>query len=108
LRSYGYTVSCVPDGQSALKKVAQEIPDCGLLDLEMPDMSGFEVLAILKESHPDLPVLVVTASVSKFNTKKALEAGAAGYLLKPFDPEKLRSEVARILDSAPFFDEGER
>jgi two-component system chemotaxis response regulator CheY len=105
LRSYGYAVRYAFDGPSALNKVAEEEPDCVLLDLEMPDMGGFEVLEELKKAHPKLPVLVVTASASKQNAKKMLEAGAIGYLLKPFDPKTLQSEVARAVQTADVLDE---
>lgn len=97
LRSYGYGVSTAFDGPTALTMVTQDEPDCVLLDLEMPGMSGYEVLTELKKDYPELPVLVVTASSSRPKIDRALEAGAAGYVLKPFDPEKLRSEVARVL-----------
>ena len=98
LRSYGYTVTTAYDGRAALESIKKEEPDCVLLDLEMPEMSGFEVLEVLGRTHSHLPVLVVTASASKPSAKKALEAGATGYILKPFDPGTLKTEVARILN----------
>jgi len=100
LRSYGYEVTCAYDGATGIEKISEVDPHCVLLDLEMPGMSGFEVLEALKKSRPALPVLVVTASASKPAAKRALDAGAAGYVLKPFDPETLRKEVGRITCSA--------
>jgi len=55
LRSYGYKVHCALDGPSALNKVEKEKPNCVLLDLEMPGMSGFQVLAELNKKNPELP-----------------------------------------------------
>ena len=107
LRSYGYEVRCAFDGAGALEMVAEEVPDCVILDLEMPGMGGFEVLAQLKESHPTLPVLVLTASSSRTTEQKVLEAGAMAYVLKPFDPETLRLEVERAVNLAEPLEHGE-
>jgi CheY-like chemotaxis protein len=107
LRSYGYEVRCAFDGASALEMVAEEVPDCVILDLEMPVMGGFEVLAQLKERHPTLPVLVLTASASKTTEQRVLEAGAVGYVLKPFDPETLRLQVERAVSLAETVKQGE-
>jgi CheY-like chemotaxis protein len=60
-------------------------------------MDGLEVLARLHQTHPELPVLILSASSDRSLAEKALSKGAAGYLLKPFKPAQLEDKVCRAL-----------
>ena len=62
LEFYGFEVRTVRDGVECLKAIDQELPDLLLLDIRMPRLDGLGVLARLREDHPDLPVVVLTAS----------------------------------------------
>ncbi len=74
-------------------------PDLIILDNDMPDMKGVEVLNNLRDmsNTRHTPVLMLTADNSEASVKKAIKHQASGYLLKPFDPVTLRDEVVEIL-----------
>jgi len=72
------------DGLEALEILRSQLPDLVLLDVVMPRMDGMELLRHLRECHPGLPVIMVSASVLDEQRIQALEAGALGYLQKPF------------------------
>jgi two-component system response regulator PilR (NtrC family) len=61
------------------------------------DCPGVDVLRSLRQARPDLPVVVITGYVTAENASRALEAGAAGFLPKPFDESELREAVERAL-----------
>jgi two-component system LytT family response regulator len=80
------------DGKEALQKIAKLTPDVVFLDLQMPVMSGFEVVRNLKE--PPLPVIVIVTAFDQ-HAIEAFEAGAIDYLLKPVSEARLRTAVER-------------
>src|ERR1700681_387187 len=80
------------DGKEALQKIANLRPDVVFLDLQMPVMSGFEVVRNLSE--PPLPVVVIVTAFDQ-HAIEAFEAGAIDYLLKPVGEEQLRRAVER-------------
>ena len=99
LRNSGYTVVSVADGAAALKKAVELKPDLVLLDVMMPLMTGFEVLAALKQNEETkrIPVLLVTAQSKEDEVLKGLELGADDYVTKPFNPRELIYRVKAIL-----------
>jgi DNA-binding response OmpR family regulator len=99
LRNSGYTVIAVKDGVAALQTAAEIKPDLILLDVMMPLMTGFEVLAKLKqqESLRSIPVLLVTAQSQEDEVLKGLELGADDYITKPFSPNELAARVKTVL-----------
>jgi DNA-binding response OmpR family regulator len=99
LKNSGYNVIVVQDGQSALKKAKDVLPDMILLDIMMPLMTGFEVLAALKkeENTKDIPVLIITAQTREDDVIKGLELGADDYILKPFSPNELVARIKTVL-----------
>lgn len=90
-----YTVYSVKDGYSALKQMEKSLPDLILLDINMPDMNGFDVLTELKKSDrtKDIPVIFVTTTSEYSNEGKGLYLGAVDYIRKPFDPMVVRIRV---------------
>ncbi len=87
------------DGRSALEIVNAHSPDAVLLDIRLPDMSGLEVLRILR-SKPDqrlLPVIAVTALSMQGDRERCMEAGATAYLAKPVDLDELRDMVKAVV-----------
>ena len=81
------------NGAKALDQIARHRPDLVLLDLQMPAMSGFEVVSgIRRGSH--MPVIVIVTAYDSYAVK-AFEAGAIDYLLKPVGQERLRQAVER-------------
>jgi DNA-binding LytR/AlgR family response regulator len=79
-------------GSEALRLIAASLPDLVFLDLQMPDMSGFEVVARLEGGH--LPVVIVVTAFDQY-ALKAFDAGAVDYLLKPVSPARLQQAVLR-------------
>jgi FixJ family two-component response regulator len=84
LHAVGYA-----SGQAFLDALAQGTPDCVLLDLWMPGLTGLEVQQALRASHCDCPVIIITGSEDPDIRRRCIEAGAAGFLRKPLDPAAL-------------------
>jgi len=99
LRNSGYQVVAVEDGEAALRQAHEIKPDLILLDVMMPLMTGFEVLAALKQTDDtkNIPVLLVTAQSSEVEVLKGLEMGADDYVTKPFSPNELAARVKTVL-----------
>jgi len=99
LERAGYEVLEAEDGEQAVERARSGNPDLILLDLQMPGLDGYAVLAALR-SEPrfaHLPVLALTASAMRGDREKIMEAGFTDYLAKPAGPEVLRETVARLL-----------
>ncbi len=87
------------NGRDALQKVADEPFDLMLLDIEMPEVTGIEVLAELKEERGlPVPVIVISGSQDTGDAVRCIEMGAEDYLPKPFDPVLLRARVTTSLE----------
>jgi len=99
LKKEGLEVLCVEDGKSALESARQEKPDLILLDVDMPDMSGFEVCQILKDDAElvMIPVVFLTAADDNESRVRGLDLGAVDYVTKPFDSFELRARVRAAL-----------
>ena len=94
----GYRVHTVKNGVDALRRVRELNPDALVLDINMPLLDGFGVLAQLK-TLPKLKVrtLVLTARHASEDVRRALSMGARDYMAKPFDDAILLARVARLL-----------
>ena len=100
LQRQGHTVLEAEDGARALALVEKEALDLVLLDLMMPGISGYDVLALLK-SDPrsrEIPVIMISALSELDSIVRCIEAGADDYLAKPFDPTLLRARVGSSLE----------
>ncbi|MFQ6113650.1 MAG: sigma-54-dependent transcriptional regulator, partial [bacterium] len=98
LKSKGYEVTSVHLGQEALDCIAKEPFDILLLDLMLPDLSGFQVLEHLNENRIQLPVLVITAHGAVDSAVRAMKLGAYDYLCKPFNIEEVKLAVQKALE----------
>jgi adenylate cyclase len=96
----GHVVATAASGQDALDRVNKEPFDLILLDLIMPEMSGFEVLRRLKaaEHTGHIPVIVISALDELDSAVRCIEAGAEDYLTKPFNPTLLRARIGASLE----------
>lgn len=99
LAKAGYRVSTAATGPDAVQLAKRELPSLVVLDLMLPGMSGFEVLAQLRDnvSTAGLAVLMLTARKEEPDRIKGLELGADDYLTKPFSPQELVLRVGAIL-----------
>lgn len=103
LRIKGYDVINVADGLSAKSKIIEYKPDLVMLDIMLPGMNGLNILQEVKEDPEtaNVPVVMLTNYGSEDNVKKALEAGAADYIMKyKILPAELHEKVELILGQA--------
>ncbi|MDT8395755.1 MAG: sigma-54 dependent transcriptional regulator [bacterium] len=96
----GHFVTTAPDGRSGLAAALEVTPDLVILDILMPDIDGLTVLRKLKESRPQVPVLIITAQNIMTHAVEAMRRGAYDYLPKPFDIAVLVERVSRGLAQA--------
>ncbi|MGL6391637.1 response regulator [Aeromonas hydrophila] len=92
----GFQVTVAEDGEEGLQRLAEQHFNLVLLDVMMPKLNGFAMLARLRKTH-DTPVLMLTARGDSQDRVNGLEAGADDYLAKPFDDRELLARVRAIL-----------
>jgi len=92
-----YEVVTVPDGETAVAKVRDLMPNLMFLDIRMPGMNGLEVLAQVREIDQDVEVVVVTAVTDKATAIEAMKLGAFNYVVKPFDVDAIQQLASRAL-----------
>ena len=97
LSDEGYEVIPAEDGEEAADKIAHEGFDLVITDIRMPNIGGFELLPIVKEVCPDIPVIVVTAFGDESSFSEAYEKGAVDYISKPFRILDLKNAVKQAL-----------
>lgn len=97
----GYTTCAAQDGLDALEVLKTRRPDAILLDVNMPRMDGFALLAKLKADPDtaDLPVLMLTAQSASDDIRRAIQLGANDYVGKPFEARQLLRRLGRVLGS---------
>ena len=96
LEDEGYEVVEAPDGQTGLALFAAHEPDLVLLDLRLPDMSGFEVCRQLRAASI-VPIIIVTAQTDTYDLVAGLEVGADDYVTKPVVPKELAARIRAAL-----------
>ena len=97
LSQEGFHVRACHDGLSARKALIESSPDAVVLDVMLPDGSGLELLKQLRNDHPDLPVLMLSARGEPLDRILGLELGADDYLAKPCDPRELTARLRAVL-----------
>jgi FixJ family two-component response regulator len=100
LRAAGLEAEGYPSGQAFLDGAAARRPDCVLLDLHMPNMSGEQVLSQIRRMSGRPPVVVITAHDTPETREQCLAAGAAAYLRKPLDDRLLLNAISAALSKA--------
>src|SRR5947207_1292774 len=101
LEPLGHHLVSVTSGQEALKELLQQDFACILLDVQMPELDGFETAELIKqrERTSHIPIIFLTAiSKEESHVFRGYSAGAVDYLFKPFEPEVLRSKVAVFIE----------
>lgn len=95
-----YKVTAVTSGIQALKFLENNLPDLILLDINMPEMDGFEVMDKIsaREEWSNIPIVFLTADTESETESRCLEAGAMDFIAKPFVPVVMCSRIARILE----------
>jgi FixJ family two-component response regulator len=102
LRAGGHAVRGFASGREFLNSWRVDRPDCLVLDLQMPDISGTEVQQALNAAGAKLPIIIVTARDSSTVRKECMRQGAVAYLCKPPDSGDLLEAVALAIGSSEF------
>jgi two-component system, chemotaxis family, chemotaxis protein CheY len=99
LRESGYEVIEAVDGQDAISKAQNQSFDLIFTDQNMPNVDGLTLIQMLRDlpQHEKTPILMLTTEASDEMKKMGRAAGATGWLVKPFDPQKLLDVVKKVL-----------
>jgi two-component system nitrogen regulation response regulator NtrX len=108
LQDENFEVLTATEGESALKKVREELPDLVLLDIALPGRDGLEILKDLKDQQPTLPVIMISAYGSVENAVKATRLGAYDFIEKPPHADKVLLSVRNALEMARLSEENRR
>ncbi len=94
----GYNVVAAEDGADGVKKLQENDADIIITDINMPVMNGFEFIEQVRSGGKNsrLPILVLSTESDQEKRNRAREAGATGWIVKPFDPDKLVAAVKRV------------
>ncbi len=99
LRKEGYEVTCVEDGQKAIDTLKKKSFDLLISDLQMPNVTGIELLKHCRETYPDLLFMMITAFGTAESAVEAMKMGAYDYITKPFKIDEVRINIANALRS---------
>jgi DNA-binding NtrC family response regulator len=99
LSEWDLEVSEAETGNEALKRYQQEIPDLVILDMNLPDMKGSEILSYIKADNPEIPVIIITAYGSIDDAVSAMQLGAYNFLTKPIDYLKLQNAINNAFEA---------
>ena len=99
LEAEGYRVIEAEDGVQGIERLLSQTPDLVLMDINLPEIDGYEVTKRFKQlpSMDKVPVIAMTANVMKGDREKTLAAGCDGYIPKPIDIDALPDQIARFL-----------
>jgi DNA-binding NtrC family response regulator len=97
LNDKGYLVEAVENGKKAIKACEESSFDVALIDIELPDIKGTELLNRLKKLQPKMIRIIITGHPSIESAMKAVNERADGYVLKPFEVTELLEKIARLL-----------
>ncbi len=100
LLSHRYDIVEADDGLQGIEVAVNTKPDLVLLDMHMPNFTGYEAATRIKSLMPHVPIVALTADVSDGVRERALAAGCDGYLSKPVDPDNFEEQVQSFLDGA--------
>lgn len=97
LGAVGYATIQAADGQEALDLMRTEPVDCVIADIKMPEIDGLALLSRIKTENPEMPVVMITGFAYQQHKTEAVNAGADGFLMKPFRLAKIEEVLGRIL-----------
>jgi two-component system chemotaxis response regulator CheY len=97
LKSGGHQVTLANDGVEALQKFQASKFDLIVTDINMPEMNGIELIKAVRAQHSDIPIVALTTESDDALRKKGAEAGADGWVVKPFKPAQFLDIIRQIL-----------
>ncbi len=98
IEEWGYTAEVAENVKSAWASVSKSVPDAAIVDLKLPDGSGLDLLHRIKETYPDVSVIILTGHATVDSAVKALKVGAEDYVTKPVDLPRLQVALKTIED----------
>ncbi len=100
LKMQEFEVVAAEDGMDALEKISQTKVDLAIVDLNMPNMDGFELIETIRNSddYKDLPIIILSSERGEESKKQGKKAGANAYLEKPFDAKMVQYQVSKFLN----------
>ena len=96
-------VAQTDSGAHVLPLVARHSPDLVLMDVRMPGMDGLSALSLIRERHPEVKVVLISASSDQGDIEAALRRGAAGYLVKSINPTDVPAALRQAVDGTAFY-----
>ena len=99
LEKNGYSTIRAENGKMGIELALKERPDFILLDIQLPDMNGLEVLKELRTSEIDgeIPIIAITSYAMSGDRERMIEAGCNGYLEKPIDPANIMNQIRKVI-----------
>lgn len=103
LEKNGYSTIRAENGKKGIELALKESPDFILLDIQLPDMDGTEVLKVIRKSHvlAQIPVIAITSYAMSGDRERFFENGCNGYIEKPINPETILSEINQVVGGRP-------
>ena len=98
IAEFGHETIEASNGREGLDKICSAQPDIVLVDIHMPEMDGVELLSVLRETHTDVPVIVISADVQDITKDKCIDLGVSDFFNKPPDKGKLKIAIEKILN----------
>lgn len=98
LQEAGYSVTTAANGEEALSCLQSASYNLAFLDIRLPDKSGIELLPVIREEYPDMPVILLTGHATLDTAVEAVRHGARDYLLKPVKPPVLLKRVRELIE----------
>jgi len=99
LKKHGFEVIQAMDGETGIARALEDRPDMILLDIQLPEMNGYEVAQALRshENLKELPIIAVTSYAMPGDREKALDSGCTGYIEKPINPATFIQDIQNYL-----------
>ncbi|MDR2572619.1 MAG: response regulator [Oscillospiraceae bacterium] len=97
LRDSNYNITCINSGNAALNYLKKNQPDLFILDIEMPEMDGYELAKKIREAGQKAPIIFLTGYTSKDSVVKAIKADASDFITKPINQEQLLERIEKYI-----------
>lgn len=97
LQGTGYQLICLTSGKEALRFLKKSKPDLCILDIDMPEISGYELARKIKVIHNSIPIIFLTGNAQKEYVMKAMEVGAVDFIIKPINREQVLKRIAKYI-----------
>ena len=99
LKRHGFEIATAAGGQEGIDKAVDDHPDLILMDMNMPDLDGWEATATIRKKGIETPVIAITAHAMDGDRERAIESGCSEYHTKPVEMDQLLALIERLLSS---------